>query len=161
MRKTNKRIGEIFMEKGLITEAQLYDALAAQKSGNGFLGTVLMGKGIITEEQLTQVLSEQFGMPVVDIKKQYVDTALARKFSSSLILDHKCFPLSEDENSITVAIANPLNAVAISKVEEEAGQGQRKVNWVLASEADLKELIQDYRRNISQNIQNLLKRNKT
>ena len=160
MRKTNKRIGEIFMEKGLITEAQLYDALAAQKLGDGFLGTVLMGKGIITEQQLTQVLSEQFGLPVVDVKKQYVDTALARKFSSSLILDHKCFPLTEDENSITVAIANPLNAVAISKVEEEAGQDQRKVNWVLASETDLKELISDYRKNISQNIQNLLKRNK-
>ncbi len=81
---------------------------------------------------------------------------LAGGFLSSLILDHKCFPLSQDDDSVTVAIVNPLNAVAISQIEEEARP--RKVKLVLVAEEDLKIVLQDYRRYISQGIQRLLKK---
>jgi len=57
---------------------------------------------------------------------------------------------------ITVAITNPLNAVALSKVEEEAGS--KRINWVLAAEEDMNELIKKYRQNISMNIRKMLKK---
>lgn len=158
MQKGKKRIGEILIEKGLITEAQLHDALSEQRVTDGFLGTILLGKGWINERQLLEALSEQFDIPLVDLKTQYIDMELARKFSSSLILDHKCFPLRQDEDSITVAIVNPLNAVAMSKIEEEAKP--RKVNFVLVAEGDIKETIQNYRQYISQSIQRLLKKDR-
>ena len=158
MKKGQKRIGEILIKNGLITEAQLHDALLTQKLSDGFIGTVLINKGVIDKRQLLEALSEQFDIPLVDLKTQYVDIELGRKFSSSLMLDHGCFPLRQDEDSVTVAITNPLNAVAISKVEEEVSP--RKVNWVLVSEDDLKELMQNYRQGISRNIQKLLKKDK-
>ena len=158
MKKIQKRIGEILIQKKIITEAQLHDALLAQKLSDGFIGKILVNKGVIAERQLREALSEQFDIPLVDLKTEYIDMELSPKFSSTLILDHKCFPLRQDDNSITVAMTNPLNAVAIAKFEEEANP--RKVNWVLVSEEDLKGLIQKYRQAISQNIQRLLRKDK-
>ena len=158
MKKSAKRIGDILLEQGLVTEAQLHDAIYAQKISSGFLGTILVSRGVISSRQLAQALSEQFNIPLVDFKKQYIDMELPRKFSSSIILDHKCFPFREDENSVTVAITNPLNAVAISKVEEQVSP--RKVIWVLASEEDLQEILKSYRQSITLNIQKLLKKDK-
>jgi hypothetical protein len=156
MGKSAKQIGEILIEKGFITEAQLHDALLEQKVSDKFLGMILIDRGLITDHDLLEALSEQFNMPLVDIKEQHIDMELARKFSTSLILDHKCFPLKEDDYSVTIAIVNPLNAVAISKIEQEANP--RKVNLVLADEKDLSKVIQNYRQYISQSIQRLLKR---
>ena len=156
MEKSNKRIGEIMLEKGYITEAQLHDALMDQKMSDKFLGLILKEKGLITDQEITEALAQQFNLAVVDLKTEHIDMELARKFSTSLIVDHKCFPLREDEYNVTVAIINPLNAVAISKLEEEASP--RNVNLVLANEPDLNDLIKNYRLYISQSIQRLLKR---
>jgi hypothetical protein len=156
MVKSAKRIGEILLEKGFISEAQLHDALLEQKISDKFLGMILIDRGFITDHDLLEALSEQFNMPLVDIKEQHIDMELARKFSTSLILDHKFFPLKEDDYSVTVAIINPLNAVAISKIQEEANP--KNVNLVLVDEKDLEKVIQNYRQYISQSIQRLLKR---
>jgi len=156
MAKSGKRIGEILIEKGFITEAQLHDALLEQKVSDKFLGMILIDRGLITDHDLLEALSEQFNMPLVDIKEQHIDMELARKFSTSLILDHKFFPIREDDYSVTVAIINPLNAVAISKIQEEANP--KNVNLVLVDEKDLEKVIQNYRQYISQSIQRLLKR---
>ncbi|MDD5348066.1 MAG: hypothetical protein PHT59_05580 [Candidatus Omnitrophica bacterium] len=156
MAKSAKRIGEILVEKGFITEAQLLDALTEQKVSAKFLGSILKEKGLITDRELTNALADQFGIPVVDLKQEHIDMELARKFSTSLVIDHKCFPLREDEFSVTVAVFNPLNAVAISKMEEEASP--RRIDLVLAYEEDLNQLVQNYRQYISQSIQRLLKR---
>jgi type IV pilus assembly protein PilB len=157
MEKSSKRIGEILIDKGYITEAQLHDSLMEQKINAEFLGKILIGKGVISDRQLIEALSEQFNMPIVDLKTEYIDMELARKFSSSLIVDHKCFPLRQDEYTVTVAILNPLNVVPISKLEEEANP--RKLELVLASEADLNDVIKQFREHISKSIRGLLKKN--
>jgi hypothetical protein len=151
-----KRLGEILIEKKLITEAQLHDVLLEQKIGDGFLGRLLVDKGLITNQDLMVALSEQFAIPIMDIKNYNIDMELARKFSTSLILNHKCFPLKEGEYRVTVAIINPLDAAAISKIEEEVYP--RKVNFVLVLEEDMDKIVQNYRRYISESIQKLLRK---
>jgi hypothetical protein len=151
-----KRLGEILIEKKLITKAQLHDVLLEQKIGDGFLGRLLVDKGLITNQDLMVALSEQFAIPIMDIKNYNIDMELARKFSTSLILNHKCFPLKEGEYRVTVAIINPLDAAAISKIEEEVYP--RKVNFVLVLEEDMDKIVQNYRRYISESIQKLLRK---
>jgi hypothetical protein len=158
MEKGHKRIGEILVEKGWITEAQLLDALTEQKLSDKFLGSILVGKGWISDHNLMEALSVQFNIPFITLKTQYIDMELARKFSSSLLVDHKCFPLSATDDSVTVAIVNPLNAVALSKIEEEARP--KNVNFVLVIEEELREVIQSYRKYISESIQRLLRKDK-
>lgn len=158
MKMSKKRIGEILIEKGFITEAQLKEALEVQKSSAGFLGNIMVDNGWISKDQLSEALAEQFGIPLVELKSQHVDMELLRRFSSSLILDYQCFPLSEDENSVTVAIVNPLDAGAISKIEDAIKP--RRVNLVMVAEEDLEEAIQNYRQGISDGIRRLLKKEK-
>lgn len=140
----------------MITEAQLHDALTEQRESGKFLGMILKDKGLITDKELMNALSAQFGIPVVDLKQEHIDLELAHRYSISVVIDHKCFPLKQDEYTVTVAIVNPLNAVAISKIEEEAFP--RRVNLVLVNESDLNDLIRNYRVYIRQSIQRLLKR---
>jgi type IV pilus assembly protein PilB len=156
MGKSVKRIGEILIEKGMITAAQLHDALNDQKFSDKFLGVILKDKGLISDKELAEVLSAQFGIPLIDLKQEHIDMELAHRYSTSVVIDHKCFPFKADEYTVTVAIVNPLNAVAISKIEEESFP--RKVNLVLANEQDLNDLIKNYRQYISNSIQHILKR---
>jgi type IV pilus assembly protein PilB len=156
MKKSSKRIGEILIGRGRITEAQVVDALKDQKLSGKFLGKILVERGLISAQEVTEALAEQFGLPMVDISKVKVDMDLVRRFSSALVLDHKCVPISQDESSVTVAISNPLDAVALAKLEEEANP--RMLKLVLACEEEMDKIIQDYRQYISQSIQRLLKR---
>ena len=158
MQISKKRIGEILIERKLITEAQLKDALQEQKTSGGFLGHIMVSRGWITKTELSEALAEQFGIPLVEIKSQHIDMELVRRFSSCLILDYQCLPLCEDEDTITVAIVNPLDAAAISRIEEAVKP--RKVNLVMAHEEDIRKAIQQYRQNISDSIRRLLKKKK-
>jgi hypothetical protein len=156
MLKGPMRLGEILVSKGFITEAQLHDALMDQKVSEKFVGMILKEKGSITDHDLAEALSEQFNIPLADMRSQYIDMELARKFTSSLIVDHKCFPLKQEENSIIFAIVNPLDMVALSKMDEESNPWI--VNHVLVTEADMNEVVDQYRKYVSQSIQRLLKR---
>jgi hypothetical protein len=156
VKRNEKRIGEILIERGYITEAQLHDALSDSRLGDKFLGSRLLSRGAITPDALCAALAEQFGMPLVDLKRQHIDFELARKFSASLILDHKCFPLKEDEFSFTVAIVNPLDEVALSRLDEEAKP--RSVILAIAPENDMEAVLENYRIFISQDIQRLLRK---
>jgi len=139
-----KRIGELLIEKGLITEEQLTMALEEQKKTKEFLGVIFLKRRQIKEENLFAVLSERFNMPLVRLKDKYIDWNLVKGFSASLILDYKCFPFAKDEWSVTVAITNPLDIWGIKKAEEEARGLKLKV--ALTTQSDMDEIIERYRK---------------
>lgn len=159
MEKSGRKLGEILIGKGIITEAQMHDALRDQKINPQFIGLILKQKGLVTDNDIMSALSEQFGLEIVDLKTEPMDMELARKFSTALVIDHKCFPLKVEEDSVKFAIVNPLNAVALSKIEEESGN--KPVELVLALESDMDEVIKQYRKYVSESISRLLKRKPT
>jgi hypothetical protein len=154
--KNPKRIGEILIEKKFITQSQLNDALLEQKVSDKFLGMILREKGAIGDRELMQALSEQFSLPLVDLKTYYLDMELASSFPTSLIVDHKCFPLKQDEYTLTLGVINPLDAVGLGAIEEKASP--RKVELVLVLEEDLNEVLGQFKQYTNQRIQRLLKR---
>jgi len=139
MFKINKPLGEILKEKKMITEEKLQEALKESKEKKEFLGQVLIRKGFISEDDLLKALAEQFSLKVVSLKYKYINVNLLKRFSPTLIFDHYCLPLEEDENSVTFAITNPLDIWTIKKAEEEAGN--LKAKFVLSSLEDIKEVI--------------------
>ncbi len=143
MDRQPKKIGELLIEKGLITPQQLEDALEDQKRTKEFLGSVLIRRKVIKEEDLITVLSEQYKIPYVSIRYDYIDWAFVSKFSPQLIVEHKCMPLKTDEFTVTLAITNPLNMWGIKKAEEETIGF--KLKFVLVSGKDMEEAIQRYK----------------
>lgn len=138
------------IEHGLITPQDFEAALKEQARTNEYLGRILIQNGLIKEKDLLMALSEQFDIPLVSLKNKYIDLKAAKSFSTSLIMDYRCFPFRMDKSSVTVAITNPLDMWGLKKVEEEtAGYN---LNLVLVSEEDMQEAIQRYKDYTSKDI---------
>jgi type IV pilus assembly protein PilB len=150
MFRRQKRLGEILIGKGLITEEQLKSALEEQARSKEYLGAILVRRKFIKESALLDTFSEQFNLPLVDLKYRYFDWKFVKDFSPSLILDYHCFPIAKDDWTVTIAITNPLDVWALKKAEEES-RGL-KLRLVLTSEEDMGEAIQRYRQYIQRNI---------
>ena len=140
--KEKKLLGEILIEKGLLTAEQLALALGEQVTTKEFLGTIVVKKGWVKEKELLIALSERFNLPFVELKSKRIDWELFKYFSSSLIFDDHCVPFERDEHSVTMAISNPLEAWTIKRAEEEAKGFELKL--ALASREDINDAIKQY-----------------
>lgn len=155
MRKPTVRLGELLVQRKLLAPAQLDAALADQRLSREFLGAILVRRGLIRPEELLRVLSEQFDLPCERLQAEQMDWRVAKQFPASAFADGTCFPIRADAQSVTVAIANPLNAWALSTMEKAAGF--RKVVPVLVPEQDLRDVLEAYRRQSLRSIEHLLK----
>ncbi len=147
-------LGELLIQKNLLKADQLALALEEQKGTREFLGAVLIRKGFVSEADLLKVLSEQFNLPAVELRMTKIDWAVASRFTASLVIDHECLPFRQDDLGLTVAIVNPLDAQAISIVEDQV-KGVR-VRLVLASQSDMREVLKVYREHNAARIKKLL-----
>lgn len=155
MIKTQKRLGEALVDKGLISQEQLKAALQEQVRTKEFLGAILLRKKVIREEDFLNILSEQFNMSFVSLENKYIDWSMVKAFSPALILEHRCFPIKRDDRSIVFAITNPLDAWTLKKAEEESRGLAPK--FVLVTAKDMKETIQRYEEYIRGYISSLFK----
>ncbi len=150
MIRSQKKIGEILIEHGLITAEQLKYALEEQARTNKFLGSILLKKGQLDEKDLLEALSRQFDIPLISLKIENINWDFVKNFSAALILEHRCFPICQEEDSITIAVNNPLDVWAMKKAEEEAqGLG---LKLALVCEKDMEEAIGEYKRRMQTDI---------
>ena len=134
-RNTNQRLGELLIRRGLLEPWQVEAALEEQHVTRQFLGAILVQRGWISEDALLAALAEQFGIRWGHLAAEPVDWTLAPRFPFTALKEHACFPLRMDANEVVVAIANPLNAWAISELERLTQP--RKVQLVLAPIAEI------------------------
>ncbi|MBI3322562.1 MAG: hypothetical protein HYZ94_02660 [Candidatus Omnitrophica bacterium] len=141
-----KKLGELLVEKGLITAGQLEGALEKQRSSREFLGAILIAEGWVSEEGLLRVLADQFEMPFIRLTAEMVDWDAAMRFARPSLLDRGCFPLRMDARQITMAMSNPLDMAVMSDVEQELNP--IKVRWVLMPAADIQSATRELRNRI-------------
>ncbi|MEX0777609.1 MAG: ATPase, T2SS/T4P/T4SS family [Phycisphaeraceae bacterium] len=124
-RATDKpvRIGDLLVERGLLTQVQLQEALAHQKAKgqHRLLGEILVELSLVTEEQVLELLAEAYGIPFVRVTPKIVDPrimeALPREF-----LENQCvLPLFKVQGKLTVAVHEPANVFLIEEIERVAG----------------------------------------
>ncbi len=156
MATATRRLGEVLIERGLVKAWQLDAALQTQRTTKEFLGTILVKKGWLTEAALLSGLAEQFNMPHVHVTADDVDWQVAGKYSPALLTEHHCLALRCDGRSVTVAIANPLDAWAISELEQRAGV--RALQLVLASAEEIQEAIRVCHQRALRALNNQIKR---
>lgn len=148
-------LGEILARKNLISCQQLDDALKEQKASGEFLGAILLRRHLISEKDLLECLAEQFNIPFLSIENRYIDWDLVVKFSSSLIVEHRCFPLEADDDCATFAINNPLDVWLLNEAERQAAPLRVKVALITQDEMD--DLLQRYHKYMQDNIQRFFK----
>jgi type IV pilus assembly protein PilB len=143
MARSDFRLGEILVKKGLISQENLDNALGFQRRSRTLLGTILVEMGFIDEKELYEALSEQFGLELVSISNLEIDWELVEMFPKSLILEHRCFPVSKTEDTLIVGVDNPLDPWVVSEAEKHAKHYQIKRVLVLKREMDT--VLEKYR----------------
>lgn len=131
-------LGEILLERGLITKEQLDQALRVQVGGIRRLGSILVKMKLLSSESLTDALSAQLKLGVVKVEEEFhrdVEGVLPR----FLCRKYSVIPVSlESNNVLRLAMADPLDSGAISDVEHYTG---RAVQPVLARLTDIERAI--------------------
>lgn len=138
MANHRKRLGDLLLEAGLITEEQLAKALAVQKKTRERLGKVLINIGYITEEGIIEVLEFQLGVPHMDLSAVDVPREVASLIPLALAERYQVVPIKQEGKKITLAMVDPTNIFAIDDVRLASGYN---VDVVIATERDVKRII--------------------
>jgi len=144
MRKKKQFLGELLVSKGYITHSQLNAVIEDQMRNKKFLGVMLVERGLIDEEDLLRALAEQFDIECAYLNNDDIDWDLAIGFSSNLIADHKCLPIQADDDTLTLAITNPLDAWVMDKAEHEVAP--KKLKIILTTISCMDVAIKEYRK---------------
>src|SRR5256714_5651961 len=108
-----RRLGDLLVAEGLITDVQLRQALSDQKGKTDKLGTVLVGLGFITEEQLIGFLSRQYGIPSITLGNLDIDAETLRLVPAHIAKKYEVLPVKRIGGTLTLAMADPTNVFAL------------------------------------------------
>jgi len=138
--KTTHLFGEFLVSKGLLTRMQLTKALDEQRRYGGRLGEALLRLGMMVEEQVTQALAEHLSMEYFhfdDISK--IDLNIARTLDESIAKRFCLVGIGEADNKMVVAMADPLNVIAIDTITLKI---KRPIKVVIGSAQEIRRAIE-------------------
>ncbi|MEM1263546.1 MAG: ATPase, T2SS/T4P/T4SS family [Pseudomonadota bacterium] len=136
--RSRQTLGARLKVAGLINDAQLDLALREQKRSGKLLGEVLVELGFVSAEIITQTMARQAQAQMVDVRLSEPDEHTLSKISFETAKRFKAFPLSINQDTLTVAFADAFNVVAIDYVERES---EMTINVVTAPEGHILEAI--------------------
>lgn len=134
------RLGDILIESGAITEEQLKKALEIQAGSGERLGTVLQKHGFITEKQLIDTLMNQLGVEYIDLNSLSIPSEMAQILPKNVAKKHMVVPVKATRTDVHLAMADPLNFVA---VEEVRAITRRRVIPLIATTAAVERAVQN------------------
>lgn len=131
-----KRLGEMLVDEGIITEEQLQEALQEQKLKGGRLEKILIQQGYVTQDVIMAFVGTQLGIPHVNLEEiGQIPNEVIYSVPESIQINQCLIPIALKDKKLTVAMADPLNVFAIDDIKMMTGH---EVVPVIASEADIK-----------------------
>jgi len=135
------KIGEILLRAKLITEEQLQKALDEQSQTGGRVGEHLIRLGYVTEEDILDCLSQQYGVPSINLRHFDIDESIIRLIPADVARKYQFVPVSKTGATLTVAMSDPTNVFAMDDITFITGY---RVEPVVASEEALREALDKY-----------------
>lgn len=135
---TQKRIGEILIEEGVLDTKNLEKGLELQKKEGGLIGSILVEMGAVSEEDLTAALSKQLAVPYIRLSRYNVNRRAQRLIPKEVAERYLFFPFEEDEGAISFAMADPLNQEAREAIEKRV---PFRIQTFLSTPSEIKEAI--------------------
>ena len=112
-----KRLGDMLLTAGLITQEQLSAALQEQKASGRKLGTILVDQGYIQQQQLFSTLERQLGVEYIDLATIVIPKELTQLLPRALAKKYNVVPIQSDGHTLHIAMDDPLNFVAIDAIK--------------------------------------------
>lgn len=139
--RLHKRISDILMEAGLVTQQQIDHALMLQKNKNKRLGKILIELGYVTERQIAEALATQLSLPVVECDQYTITEELKALVPKEIVEKKLIMPLEVQGKILTLAMADPLDFETIGKIGFMTGLS---VNHVVSTETSLLNAIEKH-----------------
>ena len=137
-----KNLGQLLIEKGLIDEKALGEALQRQVIFGGRLGTNLLEMGVVTEDDLMKILAYQLNIPYAQPRHfENIPREVLDAVPTELLEKHRIVPLTVEGHRITLAMTDPLN---LNIVDDVAFRTNMVVQPVVASEVRIVEALERY-----------------
>src|SRR5260221_10669075 len=125
------RLGEILLEKGLISSEDLEKALELQKERGDKIGKTLVDMGFVAMRDVLAALSEQLKLALVTIDGPPPVSPETEALSPRFLRQFRCMPAGREDHTITLAMADPLDCETLAAVRNTTGL---KVSPGLAAE---------------------------
>ncbi len=136
-----KRIEDILLERSLLTRESLEKAKEESRKRGIPLQKVLIKSGAVNEEDYMQVLSEILDVPYMDLSGYLIDSSILELIPENLARKHKCIPIFKIGDTLTVAIADPKDIMAIDDLSHRS---KCEIETTLASESSIIDAIDQY-----------------
>jgi type IV pilus assembly protein PilB len=120
-RLTRKKLGEILVEQGLLTEQQVQDALRLQHQTGMMLGECLVANKLITEDKIVAVLVSQFGIPYLRPSQYKTPKDLLEIFDPAMMRRFQFVPVDMIGSVLVIAIAGLISDDILKQIETQTG----------------------------------------
>ena len=137
-----KRIENLLLEEGKITQSQLQKALDIQKNNRKKLGTILIEENIVKEEDILEALENQLNIPRLNLSTMFIDERAVKTISYMFGKKHCAIPIYFKNNEIlVVAMNDPLDLMVQDDLQLVTG---KKISSVIASKDEINGLLERY-----------------
>lgn len=136
-----QKLENVLEDAGLISAEQIDQVLQAQKKQGGTFAQVLINSGFLSEEDLVSTMVTQYGFPYLQLTNYEIDPDILKIIPKETALEYTLIPIDKIGNILTVAMADPLNALARDKVRKIS---KLNVETFIATFSDINNAITQY-----------------
>lgn len=137
IRSTPKRLGDLLLARGFVSEERIEEALALQEKRGRRMAQIMVDEGWLAEKDLLECLAEQLGLPLIWLRSGLVDPAVARSLPEDIARRLGVLPLIRVRDVLHVATNDPQSMPMIETIEDLTGC---RVRPVLACAAEILEV---------------------
>ena len=125
--KTTKRLGDLLVEKGLITEEQVKEALQIQRdtrtdTESKLLGDILIEKGYVTNDDIILAIQDQMSIEKVVLSDRKIPDSVLKVFNDvNFLKQNQCMPFEIENGLLKIAMTNPLQTQALDYIKLQTG----------------------------------------
>lgn len=143
-----KRLGDILIDSGFLTAAELAEALSAQQGSKKKLGEVIVEMGLLTELDILRAISTQYDIPIIDLQNVDIDPEATKVVPEQYCIENSIVPIGFEGDRMVVAIYDPLNILVSDDLRFRTGN---EVIPMLAPRKAIEDAIQrNYGKEVAQ-----------
>jgi type IV pilus assembly protein PilB len=116
---TKKRLGELLLQEGVISDEQLKQGLDEQQQTGELVGDILVRKGFCTESDVARTISTQFSFPYISVQNYYVSPEMAALFPLATLERNLFVPIDRFGDVLSVVVAGLLDQDVVDEIEQK------------------------------------------
>jgi type IV pilus assembly protein PilB len=153
MSDKKKRIGELLVESGLLSQDQFKEILAEQRGSTKRIGELIVAKGICSEGDIAAALSSQVGIPCIDLKTAVIEPAAVKIISEKLAVRHQIVPIHVRGRDLHIALADPFSHEAVEDLQFATGY---RIQPYISTHSDIHWAIEKQYRKVESSVDSIV-----